>query len=232
MNNIRFTPARMYSVFGLTLFAFALQNTALQAAAIVPTSSCTINGTAAPCLNSVGGEPASVFLFSPSGVPAPEVTFGTSLDVVLGTSVGTRGPAILSATASGTLLFYVKGEGPVRPGFADFGVFTDIEGGSGGGGTALARIQGLGSCDGPVCSDVSSMVPIMLGVPILVELRGSALADGELEGFSSFSSVYLSLVDADFNVVNIVPTAIPEPGTCALMSAAVVLLLLRRRLRT
>ena len=54
MNNIRFTPARMYSVFGLTLFAFALQNTALQAAAIVPTSSCTINGTAAPCSNFYG----------------------------------------------------------------------------------------------------------------------------------------------------------------------------------
>jgi len=72
----------------------------------------------------------------------------------------------------------------------------------------------------------------MLGVPILVELRGSAFADGELEGGSSLSGVYLSLFDADFNVVNVVPTAIPEPGTCALMSTAVVLLFLRRRLRT
>ena len=241
MNNIRFTPARMYSVFGLTLFAFALQNTALQAAAIVPTSSCTINGTAAPCSTFTAG-PAEVFLFSPNRVLASEVTFGTLLEVTIVTYVETRDP-VLSATASSTLLFYVKGEGPVRPGFAEFGANTDIDGGASCdsctfGGTAFARIQDL-ACDGPLCFNGSLPTPIMLGVPILVELRASAFANGPSlppgapgAVFISSSGVHLSLFDADFNVVNIVPTAIPEPGTCALMSAAVVLLLLRRRVRT
>jgi hypothetical protein len=76
------------------------------------------------------------------------------------------------------------------------------------------------------------MVPIMLGVPILVELRGSAFAnnvEGGITGAESGSYVQLSLFDADLDVVNVVTTAIPEPGTCALISAALVILLLKRR---
>jgi hypothetical protein len=78
----------------------------------------------------------------------------------------------------------------------------------------------------------NGVVPVMLGVPLLLELGGSAaglLVDAATGG-NTTSSIQLTLSDASAAPVNVIEAVVPEPGTFALpVSAGAVLAALRRR---
>jgi hypothetical protein len=183
-----------------------LSGNLLPGATLTPISSCTIDGSPAPCSDTSDDFVSTPFIFSGFG--------GNILQLSLRAEARTgESGSPSSASAEAELIFDAYTTGPIRPGFASFEVVTFGNKTKDGSGSASASIEGLVSCDTPPDCGQKGSGEFTLGVPF--QIRMFVHADGKFDPLNpgvglGTSFINLTLSDPDGPDPIILP--VPEPN--------------------